>query len=161
MTRRITSCAKCTNCKKRRGTPCVILPVLMRVNSLSRSFEERFMQYGIAYRVYGGFKFIDHKGNKGSSRLPSHNGQSRRRRGNYPYYQRPAPRYRRRNDSRVVGSRRRNRQIALRRYLRRGYGRRNSGRGCKKSIAVRQRSSLYGQSVPCRKPVCSTSSVTL
>lgn len=35
--------------------------VLMRVNSLSRSFEERFMQYGIAYRVYGGFKFYDRK----------------------------------------------------------------------------------------------------
>ena len=35
--------------------------ILMRVNSLSRLFEERFMQYGIAYRVYGGFKFYDRK----------------------------------------------------------------------------------------------------
>lgn len=35
--------------------------VLMRVNSLSRLFEERFIQYGISYRVYGGFKFYDRK----------------------------------------------------------------------------------------------------
>ena len=33
----------------------------MRVNSLSRLFEERFIQYGISYRVYGGFKFYDRK----------------------------------------------------------------------------------------------------
>lgn len=35
--------------------------VLLRVNALSRHFEERFMQYGISHRVYGGFKFYDRK----------------------------------------------------------------------------------------------------
>lgn len=35
--------------------------VLMRLNALSRPFEERFLQYGIPHRVYGGFKFFDRK----------------------------------------------------------------------------------------------------
>ncbi|MCH5155190.1 MAG: UvrD-helicase domain-containing protein [Clostridiales bacterium] len=35
--------------------------VLLRANALSRHFEERFLQYGIAHRVYGGFKFYDRK----------------------------------------------------------------------------------------------------
>ena len=35
--------------------------VLMRLNALSRPFEERFLQYGIPHRVYGGFKFYDRK----------------------------------------------------------------------------------------------------
>ncbi len=35
--------------------------ILMRINSLSRSFEERFLQYGIPHRLYGGFKFYDRK----------------------------------------------------------------------------------------------------
>jgi len=33
----------------------------MRVNSLSRLFEEGFLNYNIAHRVYGGFKFYERK----------------------------------------------------------------------------------------------------
>ncbi|MDR2635175.1 MAG: UvrD-helicase domain-containing protein [Clostridiales bacterium] len=35
--------------------------VLMRANSLSRSFEERFNAHGIPYKVFGGFKFFERK----------------------------------------------------------------------------------------------------
>ncbi|MDE7165396.1 MAG: UvrD-helicase domain-containing protein [Clostridiales bacterium] len=35
--------------------------VLLRVNALTRHFEERFLQYGIAHKVFGGFKFYDRK----------------------------------------------------------------------------------------------------
>lgn len=35
--------------------------VLLRLNALTRHFEERFLQYGISHRVYGGFKFYDRK----------------------------------------------------------------------------------------------------
>ena len=35
--------------------------VLMRVNALTRLLEQRFMQKGIPYKVYGGFKFFDRK----------------------------------------------------------------------------------------------------
>lgn len=35
--------------------------VLMRVNALTRHFEERFLQYGIPHKIYGGFKFFDRK----------------------------------------------------------------------------------------------------
>lgn len=37
------------------------IAVLMRINALSRSFEERFMQYGIPHKLFGGFKFYDRK----------------------------------------------------------------------------------------------------
>lgn len=35
--------------------------VLMRVNALTRTLEQRFMQYALPYKVYGGFKFFDRK----------------------------------------------------------------------------------------------------
>lgn len=35
--------------------------VLLRLNALTRPFEERFLQYGIPHKVYGGFKFYDRK----------------------------------------------------------------------------------------------------
>ena len=35
--------------------------VLMRVNATSRPFEQRFLQYDIPHRIYGGFKFFDRK----------------------------------------------------------------------------------------------------
>lgn len=35
--------------------------VLMRVNSLSRMVEEKFITYGVPYKVYGGFKFFERK----------------------------------------------------------------------------------------------------
>ncbi|MCH5162544.1 MAG: UvrD-helicase domain-containing protein [Clostridiales bacterium] len=37
------------------------IAVLMRLNALTRPFEERFLQYGIPHRIYGGFKFYDRK----------------------------------------------------------------------------------------------------
>lgn len=35
--------------------------ILMRINALSRTFEERFMQYGVPHKLYGGFKFYERK----------------------------------------------------------------------------------------------------
>lgn len=35
--------------------------VLLRLNALTRHLEERFLQYGIPHKVYGGFKFYDRK----------------------------------------------------------------------------------------------------
>lgn len=35
--------------------------ILMRVNALTRTLEQRLMQYNIPYKVYGGFKFFDRK----------------------------------------------------------------------------------------------------
>ena len=35
--------------------------VLMRINALTRTLEQRFMQYSVPYKVYGGFKFFDRK----------------------------------------------------------------------------------------------------
>ena len=35
--------------------------VLMRINALSRSFEERLISYGVPHKIYGGFKFYDRK----------------------------------------------------------------------------------------------------
>ncbi len=40
--------------------------VLMRLNALSRSFEERFMAYNIPYKLYGGFKFFERAEIKGT-----------------------------------------------------------------------------------------------
>ena len=35
------------------------IAVLMRINALSRSFEEAFLSYNIPHRIYGGFKFYE------------------------------------------------------------------------------------------------------
>ncbi len=35
--------------------------VLMRINALSRVFEERLIQYGVPHKIFGGFKFYDRK----------------------------------------------------------------------------------------------------
>ena len=35
--------------------------VLMRVNALSRSIEQRFALYGVPYKIHGGFRFFDRK----------------------------------------------------------------------------------------------------
>lgn len=37
------------------------IAILMRVNSLSRAFEEGLLAYNLPYRVYGGFKFYERK----------------------------------------------------------------------------------------------------
>ena len=35
--------------------------VLMRINALSRSFEQEFGKYGVPYKVFGGFKFFERR----------------------------------------------------------------------------------------------------
>ncbi len=35
--------------------------VFMRVNALSRAFEQEFLKYGIPFKVYGGFRFFERK----------------------------------------------------------------------------------------------------
>ncbi len=35
--------------------------VLMRINAVTRSFEQEFTKYGINYKVFGGFKFFERK----------------------------------------------------------------------------------------------------
>ncbi|MBO5783281.1 MAG: UvrD-helicase domain-containing protein, partial [Clostridia bacterium] len=35
--------------------------VLMRVNALTRSYEQEFQKYGISFKVFGGFKFFERK----------------------------------------------------------------------------------------------------
>ena len=35
--------------------------VLMRINALSRVFEQEFLKYGIPFKVFGGFKFFERK----------------------------------------------------------------------------------------------------
>ncbi len=35
--------------------------ILMRVNAISRAYEQEFTKYGIPFRVYGGFKFFERK----------------------------------------------------------------------------------------------------
>ncbi len=35
--------------------------ILMRINALTRTFEEKFIQYGVAHKIFGGFKFFDRK----------------------------------------------------------------------------------------------------
>ena len=35
--------------------------VLMRINALSRSFEQEFMKYAVPFKVFGGFKFFERK----------------------------------------------------------------------------------------------------
>ncbi|MBR2971199.1 MAG: UvrD-helicase domain-containing protein [Clostridia bacterium] len=44
-----------------RGYKLSDFAVLMRINALTRPFEQRFLQYGIAHKIYGGFKFYDRK----------------------------------------------------------------------------------------------------
>ncbi len=35
--------------------------ILMRINALTRSYEQEFLKYGIPYKVFGGFKFFERK----------------------------------------------------------------------------------------------------
>ncbi len=44
-----------------RGARASDFAVLMRINALSRSFEQEFLKYNIPYKVFGGFKFFDRK----------------------------------------------------------------------------------------------------
>ncbi len=44
-----------------RGAKYSDFAVLMRVNALSRSYEQEFMRRGIPFKVFGGFKFFERK----------------------------------------------------------------------------------------------------
>lgn len=45
----------------RQGAKYSDFAVLMRMNALTRSYEQEFTNYGIPYKVYGGFKFLERK----------------------------------------------------------------------------------------------------
>ena len=42
-----------------RGKKYSDFAVLMRINALTRSYEQEFTKYGIPYKVFGGFKFYE------------------------------------------------------------------------------------------------------
>lgn len=44
-----------------RGAKYSDFAVLMRINALTRSYEQEFTKYGIPYKVFGGFKFFERK----------------------------------------------------------------------------------------------------
>ena len=46
---------------RRQGYKLSDFAVLMRINALTRSFEQEFTKYGIAYKVFGGFRFYERK----------------------------------------------------------------------------------------------------
>ncbi len=46
---------------RNRGYRLSDFAVLMRVNALTRSYEQEFTKYGISYKVFGGFKFFERK----------------------------------------------------------------------------------------------------
>ncbi|MCD8205146.1 MAG: UvrD-helicase domain-containing protein [Clostridia bacterium] len=47
--------------KRRRGCSYSDFAVLMRMNSLTRSFEQEFTKYAIPFKVFGGFRFFERK----------------------------------------------------------------------------------------------------
>lgn len=49
------------NFVQQRGYKYSDFAVLMRINALSRSYEQEFMKYGIPCKVYGGFRFFERK----------------------------------------------------------------------------------------------------
>ncbi len=49
------------NLQKTYGYKLSDFAILMRINALSRTFEERFMLYGVPHKIYGGFKFYERK----------------------------------------------------------------------------------------------------
>lgn len=44
-----------------RGASYKDFAVLMRINAISRAYEQDFLKYGIPYKVFGGFKFFERK----------------------------------------------------------------------------------------------------
>ncbi len=47
--------------RSRAGAKYSDFAVLMRINALTRSFEQEFTKYGIPYKIFGGFKFYERK----------------------------------------------------------------------------------------------------
>ncbi len=54
-------CARCIAELRRYGLRYSDFAVLMRVNALTRAYEQEFTKYGIPYKVFGGFKFYERK----------------------------------------------------------------------------------------------------
>lgn len=54
-------CARLVSEMKRQGYRLSDFAVLMRINALTRSYEQEFTKYGINYKVFGGFKFFERK----------------------------------------------------------------------------------------------------
>ena len=54
-------CARTIFELKRQGYKFSDFAVLMRINALTRSYEQEFTKYGISYKVFGGFKFFERK----------------------------------------------------------------------------------------------------
>ncbi len=54
-------CARLIAEARRGGAKYSDFAVLMRINALTRSFEQEFTGYGIPYKVFGGFKFFERK----------------------------------------------------------------------------------------------------
>lgn len=54
-------CARLISELKRQGRRLSDFAVLMRVNALTRAYEQEFTKYGIQYKVFGGFKFFERK----------------------------------------------------------------------------------------------------
>lgn len=54
-------CARIISEMYRRGYKLSDFAVLMRINALTRAYEQEFTKYGINYKVFGGFKFFERK----------------------------------------------------------------------------------------------------
>ncbi len=54
-------CARVIAEAARNGKKLSDFAVLMRINALTRSYEQEFTKYGINYKVFGGFKFFERK----------------------------------------------------------------------------------------------------
>ncbi len=54
-------CARVIAEAARKGKKLSDFAVLMRINALTRSYEQEFTKYGINYKVFGGFKFFERK----------------------------------------------------------------------------------------------------
>ncbi len=69
--------------------------VLYRMNAMSNNLESAFMRSAIPYRIIGGTKFYDRKGNQGRPCISPPCGQSRRQSAFPPHYKRAQKRNRR------------------------------------------------------------------
>ena len=54
-------CARIIAEATRSGKKLSDFAVLMRINALTRSYEQEFTKYGLNYKVFGGFKFFERK----------------------------------------------------------------------------------------------------
>ena len=54
-------CARIISEMCRQGYRLSDFAVLMRINALTRSYEQEFAKYGLDYKVFGGFKFFERK----------------------------------------------------------------------------------------------------